>query len=312
MKKVNSRAFFLQCYFLIQLLLFQFNPGNAQTTTYHDYLKGTVYESLGIESKLLGEYVKYSVYLPPEYNSTNEKYPVLYLLHGFNGNETSWVRDSHIQLLMDSLISNKIIRPFILVMPNGQNSYFINNYNNSFPYEDFFINELVPFIDSTYRTLPERNFRGTAGLSMGGYGAIILPVKHPDIFGYSVALSAALRTDETFIKVSKKKYSINFAKLYGDSLNEQQRITRHWKENSPFYLVNKQTANDLKKIQWYINCGMQDFLLPGNESFHWLLLDLNIPHEYHMCIGTHNLHYWDMEIPYGLEFFSSHLPIPDK
>ncbi len=229
----------------------------------------------------------------------------------YGGNETSWVRDSHIQLLMDSLISNKIIRPFILVMPNGQNSYFINNYNNSFPYEDFFINELVPFIDSTYRTLPERNFRGIAGLSMGGYGAIILPVKHPDIFGYSVALSAALRTDETFIKVSKKKYSINFAKLYGDSLNGQQRITRHWKENSPFYLVNKQTANDLKKIQWYINCGMQDFLLPGNESFHRLLLDLNIPHEYHMCIGIHNLHYWDMEIPYGLEFFSSHLPMPD-
>ncbi len=82
MKKVNSQVFLLQCYFLFQLLLFHFNPGNAQTTSYHDYLKGTVYESLGIESKLLGEDVKYSVYLPPEYNSTNEKYPVLYLLHG--------------------------------------------------------------------------------------------------------------------------------------------------------------------------------------------------------------------------------------
>ncbi len=306
MKRNLSTTFALQYCFLTLLILFRVNTGNAQVLSNQDK-KGTVYESLQIKSKLLGEDLKYSVYLPPDYQKSDIRFPVLYLLNGFGGDETSWIRMAHIQMLADSLINYHIIRPMILVMPDGQNSYFINDYKNAFPYEDFFIKEFIPFIDSLYRTLPEKNSRGIAGLSMGGYGAIILAVKHPDIFGYSIALSAALRTNETFENLSPDRYKNNFSRLFGDSLTGSERITRHWKENSPFYLVNAKTAEVLKNVQWYIDCGMHDPLLSGNETFHQLLLNLNIPHEYHMRIGNHNWNYWRREIPDGLIFFSENL-----
>ena len=313
MKENNRSNNILRFLFLLLLILLTIVSANAQfTSTTERTIKGTVYKSLRIKSRLLGEDLKYSVYLPPEYPDGNKRFPVLYLLHGFDGDETSWIKMGHIQKSADSMILHRIIRPIIIVMPAGQNSYFINDYKNQFPYEDFFIKEFIPYIDSVYRTLSEKKFRGIAGLSMGGYGAIILPLKHPDTFGYSIALSAAIRTDATFEQLSPEKYKINFSHLYGTSPKSSGRITNHWKENSPFYLVNEQTAYEYDNIKWYIDCGMQDFLLPGNEAFHQLLLKLEIPHEYHMRIGTHNWNYWNMEIPYGLKFFSSHLPMPEK
>lgn len=260
----------------------------------------TVLTSLKIESKTLHRTINYSVYLPFSYYSDTLKYPVIYLLHGYSGDETSWVKQGWLNNIADSLIIESALPESIVIMPNSGNSYYINDYKNNNNYEDFFINELIPFVDSVYRTKKEKSSRAICGLSMGGFGAIILPLKHSEIFGHSISLSAAVRTPEAFVSLPQDKYQNYFGKIFGDSLKGESRITEHWKQNSPFFLIDSTKAKELCTINWYIDCGMYDFLFDSNKSFHELLLKYQIPHEYHMRIGYHNLEYWQSGFINGL------------
>ncbi len=255
--------------------------------------QGKVLLSKELTSKILGQKMYYSIYLPPSYFlNTKNRYPVLYLLHGFDGDETSWIRRSNVDHLADSLINSKNITPFIIVMPDVSNSYCINNYNNTFSYEDFFVSELIPYINSNYRTYPNQENEAIGGLSMGGFGALLIPIKHPGLFGVSISLSAAVRTPEIFMQLPQANYEKKFASIYGDSLKGADRITEHWKNNSPYYLIDSSNADTLKRINWYIDCGMQDFLFSSNDAFHDLLMKYNIHHEFHMRVGEHNWNYW--------------------
>jgi enterochelin esterase-like enzyme len=127
------------------------------------------------------------VYLPPGYNESNNRYPVVYLLTGFAGRGTvmlnNSVFDENIQEQMDRLITSGAVAPMILVMPDGVTRYGGSQYINSKGtgrYEDHLIEEIIPFIDQTYRTRP--NARAIAGKSSGGYGALVQAMHHPDIF----------------------------------------------------------------------------------------------------------------------------------
>lgn len=265
-------------------------------------IKGTVYKSLDFDSELVNNRLKYSIYLPPYYHTTNDSFPVLYLLHGYGGGETSWIDRCNIHRIIDSLILTRQITPMIIVMPDGKNSYYINDYQRKFPYEDIFIKELIPYIDSTYKSLSSKKFRFIAGLSMGGYGAIVLSIKHHDVFGACIALSAAVRTDEMIINEDSLKYNSRFSDLYGGELQGSTRVNKYWKSNSPFYLLNDSISEKLKNTCWYINCGMNDFLIRGNESLHTAFLRLGILHEYHVRVGSHNWQYWKTGIIEGIKF----------
>ena len=126
---------------------------------------GTVVKS-ELNSKQLNRAWKFTVYLPDSYNSGNERYPVIYLLHGNGDNENSWSNGYHV---LDSLIANRIIPPVIAVTPSGKRGWWVNS---SERFESAVINELIPFIDSTYKTLADRNSRMVFGYSMGGFGAL--------------------------------------------------------------------------------------------------------------------------------------------
>ena len=275
---------------------------NGQSfTELNSEIKGTVYRSLDFKSELVDNRIKYSIYLPPYYHTSNDSFPVLYLLHGYGGSETSWIDRCNIHRIIDSLILTQDILPMIIVMPDGKRSYYINDYQHKFPYEDIFIKELVPYIDSTYKSLPFKNCRFIAGLSMGGYGAIVLSIKHHDMFGACIALSAAVRTDEMIINEDSSKYSSKFSDLFGGELQDSARINEYWKSNSPFYLLNDSISGKLKNTCWYINCGMNDFLIHGNESLHTAFLKLGILHEYHVRVGSHNWEYWKTGIIEGIK-----------
>jgi S-formylglutathione hydrolase FrmB len=138
------------------------------------------------------------VYLPPAYaERDSRRYPVVYLLHGFQGSYTQWMaggEEWNIRDAMDRLIAAGKVRPLIVVMPDAQNKYGGSFYTNSPAtgnWEDFLANDLVSFTDTKYRTIPRPSNRGIAGHSMGGYGAIRLAMKRPDAFGAVYALSAA-------------------------------------------------------------------------------------------------------------------------
>ena len=119
------------------------------------------------------------------------RYPVLYYLHGLFEHDRSWSEHSG-QQTWESLMSQGKIGKFIVVMPEGGKSFYVNSFDGKERYEDFFIQELVPAIDHKYRTIARRETRGISGVSMGGYGALHLGMQHPDVFGSASAHSAAL------------------------------------------------------------------------------------------------------------------------
>ncbi|RME97856.1 MAG: esterase family protein, partial [Chloroflexi bacterium] len=130
------------------------------------------------------------VYLPPGYGSGSERYPAVYLLTGFTGRGTFLLNDSAfdetIQERLDRLIAGGQIRPMIVVMPDGFTRYGGSQYLNSTAtgrYEDHLVDELVPHIDRTFRTRAEPGFRAVAGKSSGGFGALVLGMRHPELFG---------------------------------------------------------------------------------------------------------------------------------
>jgi len=251
--------------------------------------------------------MSYSMLLPEDYYTSAESYCVIYLLHGFGGNQNSWLTRCRINELVDSLRQNMNLNDFIYVMPDADKSYFINNYDSSYMFSDYLSTELIPAIDSLYRTRPADSSRAIMGLSMGGYGAIINAIKHNKQFGSVVSLSAAIRTESIFKNLPQNRYEKYFSKVYGPGLSDSLRITEHWKEFSPYSLLDTKLAVDLRKINWYIDCGMNDFLLPANEAFHSLLMKYGIPHEYHVRPGQHNWTYWYRSTIYGLLFLNEKL-----
>jgi len=137
------------------------------------------------------------VYLPPSYaRETSKRYPTLYLLHGFNGKPEEWVKNGYQEMIlaseMDSLIAKGVAAEMIVVVPNGRNAYLGSFYTNSEVtgnWEDYIYRDLVGYIDGKYRTLARSSSRGIAGHSMGGFGAFMLAMKHPDVFSATYALS---------------------------------------------------------------------------------------------------------------------------
>lgn len=119
---------------------------------------GTVKEGLVMESKILQERVRYTIYLPCDYETSNRFYPAVYLLQGYTDNDTGWIQFGEAHMLTDEAVSGRIIPPMILVMPDAGVTWYINNYDNSVRYEGFFFEEFIPYIESTYkiRSDPEK------------------------------------------------------------------------------------------------------------------------------------------------------------
>ena len=136
------------------------------------------------------------VYLPPGYEASTKRYPTLYLLHGFTSNSSVWINGAYqgmkLQTLMDDSIKNGKVGEMIVVAANGSNAYKGSFYTNSAVtgnWEDFIFRDLVNYVDTNYRTIARAESRGIAGHSMGGYGSVMLGMKHPDIFCAVYALS---------------------------------------------------------------------------------------------------------------------------
>ena len=192
---------------------------------------GTVYDNLTLKSSILKMERKYSVYLPPDYKTSNRSYPVLYLLHGSGDDQTGWVQFGEVEYIADKAIKEGKSTAMIIVMPDantGRRGYF-NTLRGDFQYEDFFFKELIPFIEKTYRIRAEKQYRAIAGLSMGGGGTIIYALHHPEMFASACPLSASVRrqTDNRNRRP---------ADTVGLKLTAEQ-IDAYRKQHDAFYLV---------------------------------------------------------------------------
>ncbi|MBD2752310.1 alpha/beta hydrolase [Spirosoma validum] len=262
-------------------------------------------ESMVLNSSLLNRAVKYSIYLPPDYYTSNRRYPVLYLLHGLGDNETSWIQFGEADRIADAGIRSGEIPPMIIVMPDAGTTFYINDYQSKIRYEDMFVQEFIPHIDTMFRTRPQREFRAVSGLSMGGYGSLVLSMHHPELFSVCAALSAAVRTDEALMSVPDERYNTVYAPLFSGPVKGEERLTITWKRNSPITLAKSAPEGDLTKVRWYIDCGDDDGLTVGNAMLHIALLDRKIPHEYRVRDGAHTWSYWRTGLPDVLKFIAT-------
>jgi enterochelin esterase-like enzyme len=262
-------------------------------------------ESLVMNSSLLNQTVKYSIYLPPDYYVSNRRYPVVYLLHGYGDNETSWIQFGEADRVADEHIKSGELPPMIIVMPNAGASWYINDYQNKVRYEDMFVQELIPHIDSMFRTRTQREYRAVSGLSMGGFGSLTLAMHHPELFSVCAALSAGIRTDEGFKDIPDERYTTVFAPVFSGPAKGEDRLTLTWKRNSPITLARSAPEGDLMKVRWWIDCGDDDALTVGNAMLHLALLNRKIPHEYRVRDGGHTWSYWRTGLPDALKFIAA-------
>jgi len=134
-----------------------------------------------------------SIYLPDAYaHETERRFPVLYFLHGYGGAPDTHQNAEHFRGAMDKLIAAGAVKPMIVVVPNGSNKYhgaFYANSSTTGNWDDYIVKDVVGYVDSHYRTLASAEHRGLAGHSMGGYGALTLGFRHPEVFGSIYAMS---------------------------------------------------------------------------------------------------------------------------
>lgn len=265
---------------------------------------GTIKESLKVKSAILGKDVEYSLYLPPDYDQSNRKYPVLYLLHGYTDDEVGWTQFGEVKAIADRQLQAMEMTSMVIAMPDAGVSWYINSADGKVKYEDFFIKEFMPHIESTLRIRAEKQFRAIAGLSMGGHGTLIMAVKHPELFAAAAPLSAAVFTRTEVINMPEENWDNVFGPPYGKNKGEE-RMTEHLKNNDILSLVANAQTDDLKKVKYYIDCGDKDFLIKGNMELHALLIDKKVPHEFRVREGIHNWEYWRTALPEVFKFISS-------
>jgi enterochelin esterase-like enzyme len=248
-----------------------------------EVVAGTLDEST-ITSAALGRTMPYAIYLPPSYASQPDRhFPVLYLLHGAGGGYTEW---SEYGLPQEAarLMSEGGLDEFIIVMPQGDKSYWANGLTtDGEAWTDYLVDDIVPFIDANYRTIPDRTQRAIGGLSRGGFGSLYVGFTHPELFSIIAANSPSLPGEAASL--------------------ENTRISE---DDFPFYdplqLAHGIDPSDPPQI--WLDIGDSDDWEPAAAMLDRLLTALDIPHEYSEKPGQHVRDYWVSRVDDYLQFYS--------
>lgn len=214
-------------------------------------------------------------------------YPTVYLLHGYSGGYTNWLGSQpRIGELADEF-------GLIVVTPGvGDTWYFDSPEKPEQQIETFFINTLIPYVDANYPTIPRREKRAIAGLSMGGHGALYLAGRHPEVFGAADAISGGVD-----IRPFPNSWKIK------ESLGSKDKYPERWDANTVATMVPRFKEANLAIM---IDCGAEDFFHEVNEQLHKDLLAAGVPHVYTSRPGAHTWKYWKNAVLYGLLFFNEY------
>lgn len=262
---------------------------------------GKVFDKLTLKSDILTMERNFAVYLPPDYETSQRSYPVLYLLHGMGDDQTGWIQFGEVLRITDKAILEGIATPMIIVMPdaNTKRVGYFNSINNDWRYEDFFFEEFMPYIEKNYRIKSEKRFRAIAGLSMGGGGSFMYALHHPELFSSACPLSAYVGP----LSVREAKESLS--KYYHETNYDEDMLKPYYEKHNALSLIENSSVEKLKSINWFIDCGDDDFLFEGNSLVHIALRKKNIPHEYRVRNGAHTWTYWRESLPVVLAFVSN-------
>jgi putative tributyrin esterase len=229
-------------------------------------------------SASLGRDMRYRVIQPAHMSA--EALPVVYLLHGAGADFRSWSNDSDVARFAE--------RGFILVMPEGESSYYVNAARTAARFEDYIARDLIADVESRFPASNLRHDRAIAGVSMGGFGAITLALKHPDLFVFAGGLSAALDVPSRPFAIKRWSQWRAHRAIFGAWNGEHQRA------NDPFVLARNADPTQAPYI--FITCGQQEGLLPANRNFAALLAQRHFRYEFHVVPGGHDWNQWNARL----------------
>lgn len=263
-------------------------------------LEASEIRSVSFRSEALDCDMRLNIYLPKGYGG-RDKYPVLYMIHGYTGNQDAWIPWLKLDEKADELIEAGRIKPLIIVCPQIDNSYGINsspktrqlgysasNSLNEGMYEDYLYKDVVSYVDSNFSTVTDREGRYIGGMSMGGCTALHLAFAHPDMFSRAGGHSPALFINEFPNSLEMWLYP-----------NESLR-----RERDPIYLAQDK---DLSSMKVYLDCGDEDSykFYEGCEKLYGILKEKGVSSEYHLNSGAHDGAYWQDNSENYLLFYSS-------
>ena len=247
-------------------------------------LAGNV-DTVSIYSNSMHKNISCVVISPDNYATVKKRFPVVYLLHGYDGSYRNWImRTPELKNYADSFQT-------LIVCPDGAISswYFDSPVDRAYRYETHIAIEVVSYIDTHYRTKADKRHRAITGLSMGGHGALFLALRHPNIFGAAGSMSGCLDLNDI-----RKQYDVS--KRIGDTINHAS----NWYDLSIYYLIGKKRSTSVRLI---IDCGFNDIFIAANRRVHQKMLQLKIPHDYSERPGVHGWDYWRGSLPLHLLFF---------
>jgi S-formylglutathione hydrolase FrmB len=249
-------------------------------------IRAGVVDTIITYSPSMNKDIKSIVILPDSYADTTKTFPVLYLLHGHSGDYSSW---SKMAPQLSSLVDT--YQMIIVCADGGKRSWYLDSpVDTSFRYETYIMRELIPDIDTRYRTDTVREKRGITGLSMGGHGGLFLGIKHRDMFGAAGSMSGGLDLLQKTASWKDKQ------RILGDTAT----FKHNWQIHSVIDIVNTLKDGDIKLM---IDCGIDDYFIGINRAVREKLLQMKIAHDYIERPGGHNADYWRNSVNYQLLFF---------
>lgn len=246
------------------------------------------------QSESLGRSMKYRILLPADYFQSARRYPVLYLLHGWHGDDQNWSTLTKLTAYAKGL-------SLIVVMPDANDSWYVNSATvPQDKFESYIARDLVAEIDSQWRTVPSAGSRAIAGLSMGGYGSVKFAEKFPELFHFAGSISGAFSATDPQLAATRADLAPSLQKAFGDS-NSPVRAG-----NDVYRLLDR--VKPASAPYFFIDCGSSDAtFLPANRRLAATLSQHGLTYEYHEFPGSHSWQYWDQRLPDLLKAVTQHI-----
>lgn len=238
---------------------------------------------IAIFSDCMKKEIPVTVILPQQYEKEVD-FPVVYILHGWSDNPDTWAKHPEIGMMAD-------FYGIIMVMPDGgyDSWYFDSPYDGRNKYETFITRELIPVVDSEYKTRPSRDFRAITGNSMGGHGALYLGIRHQDLFANIGSMSGGVD-----IRPFPNEWGIS------KWLGPKDKYPNNWEDYTVTNMLDRLGARGTNII---FDCGTEDFFYEVNMTMHEKMLKMAIPHEFISRPGGHDWKYWRNAIQHQVLFF---------
>ncbi|MFR9513459.1 MAG: alpha/beta hydrolase family protein [Rikenellaceae bacterium] len=224
--------------------------------------------------------------ITPDCYTEGERYPVVYLLHGYGGDAKGWVNKYNTRELCDQYSC------IIVAVDGGFSSWYWDSpVDDSMKFETFVAHELVEFIDQNYKTIADRSARAVTGLSMGGQGAMYLSIRNQEVYGAVCSMSGGLD-----IRPFPERWDM------AQRLGTIEERPENWED---FAVINQLDRLQADSLAIYFDCGVDDFFYEGNVAFHEALTERKIAHTFTSSPGAHTLQYWRNSLPYHFLFFDT-------